>query len=253
MRISRTTVVLFGAAILLAGCAPGAHPTAGPSAHSQKAPTPTAAASTAAKAGPAPSPTSTALPSNAIIRITATVTASTGAVARLVETALAPAPADGSEGAAMSNAGCDGSDWPTQYPHPSWTHVTVTATVPSGASWPSEDSVLTLSGSYWGYSAWTGAWSGFEAPCSDALQGIPGTATAIVPADASAAPLSQASATGGSFGFVWASDGDDPSDMHFSFTSCTIEPGPAAGAAAPHFTREPASDGFPIMCDTPQP
>ncbi|HEY4225858.1 MAG TPA: hypothetical protein VGM70_08600 [Pseudolysinimonas sp.] len=253
----RAAFLVIGAAILLAGCAPSTHPAAGASGHAVTTPktatSTAAAASSTAKPGPTPNPASTALAANAIIRITTTVTATTGAVAELVETVLAPAPADGSEGAAMSAAGCDGSEWPTEYPHPSWTHVTVAATLLSGASWPSEDPILTFSGGYWGYSAWTGAWGGFEAPCSDGLQGIPGTATGIVPADADAAPLSQASATGGSFGFVWASDADEPSDMHFSFTSCTIEPGPAAGAAAARFTRVPASDGFPIMCSTPQP
>ncbi len=39
--------------------------------------------------------------------------------------------------------------------------------------------------------------------------------------------------------------------MHFLFTGCTIEAGPAAGQAAPHFTREPAGGGFPAMCNTP--
>jgi hypothetical protein len=246
MKTIPAIVALIAACALFTGCS-------APVAHRPPASHVVSSASASPSATPTSGPTSTALASNVIVRITATVTARTGETAKLVETVLAPAAADGSEGAAMSGAGCDGSDWPTQYPHPAWTHVSVVATLLSGSSWPSEDTVLSFSGSYWGYSAWTGAWSGFEAPCSDGIQEIPGTANGIVPADPNAAPLSRTSATGGLFGFVYASDGDDPSDMHFTFTGCTIEAGPAAGAAAAEFTRAPASGGFPAMCNTPQP
>jgi hypothetical protein len=253
MTIPRFTFALIGATILLAGCAAtgtdAPHASTGQNQHAGSSQTPTHSASPttepSATAGPA------ALPSNAIIRITTTVTASTGAVAKLVETVLAPQAPSGTENAAMSAAGCDDSDWATQFPHPAWVHVNVATSLVSGSVWPTEDVVLTFSGTYWGYAAWAGQQYGFEAPCSDGIQEIPGTSTAVVPVDPSAAAGSRTSATGGSFGFAWASDADDPSDMHFAFTSCTIEIGPAAGAAASLFVRVPASDGYPVMCYTP--
>jgi len=253
MMISRMLVALVGATLLLTGCAPAGphspHASTGQNQHAGSSPTATVSATPTAK--PSAAPTPAALPPNAIIRITTTVTASTGAVAKLVETVLAPQAPTGTENAAMSAGGCDDSDWATRFPHPSWVHVTVTASLLSGSVWPSEDSVGALSGTSWGYAAWSGQFEGFEAPCSDGIQDIPGTSVAILPADASAPAGSQTSATGGSFGFVWAEDAEDPSDMHFSFTTCTIEIGPAAGAAAASFVRAPASDGFPAMCDTP--
>lgn len=253
MTISRMSFALLGATILLAGCSAtgthSPHATTGQNQHAGSSPSATHTASPTAAPSSAPSPA--ALPSNAIIRITTTVKASTGAVAQLVETVLAPQAPTGGEKAAMTAAGCDDSDWATQFPHPSWVHVNVSTSLLSGSAWPSEDVILTFSGTYWGYAAWSGQQHGFEAPCSDGIQEIPGTSAGIVPVDPSAAAGSHTSATGGSFGFAWASDADDPSDMHFSFTACTIEAGPAAGAAAPLFVRVPASDGYPVMCYTP--
>jgi hypothetical protein len=248
---------LVGATLLLSGCAAtgthspqastGQNQHAGPSPQPSNSPSPTAAPSGATTGSPSPA----ALPSNAIIRITTTVKASSGAQAKLEETVLAPQASTGAEKAAMTAAGCDDSDWASLFPHPAWGHVTVSTSLLSGSSWPSEDAILTFSGTYWGFAAWSGSQYGFEAPCSDGIQQIPGTSAGIVPVDPSAAAGSHTSATGGSFGFAWASDGDDPSAMHFSFTSCTIEVGPAAGAAAPLFVRVPASAGYPAMCYTP--
>lgn len=241
-----SVVVLLAAAVTLGGCS-------APTAQRPPASHPVSTASSASSARPTssadPGSDEAALPSDAIIRITATATARTGEVAKLVETVLAPVAGDGSEDATMSNAGCDG--WQAQFPHPSWTHVSVAATLLSGSSWPSDDAILTLSGTALGYSVWSGAWRTFQAPCSDGIQVIPGAAVAIVPADAGAAALTATSATGGPFGFTFANDSGDPSDMHFLFTGCTIEAGPAAGAAASHFTRAPAGGGFPAMCTTP--
>ncbi|HEY4153207.1 MAG TPA: hypothetical protein VGM38_07785 [Pseudolysinimonas sp.] len=253
MTMPRMLFALVGATILLSGCSVAGthspHATAGHTQHAGSSLPPTLSASPTAEPSGAASPA--ALPPNAIIRITTTVTASTGAVAKLVETVLAPQASTGGENAAMTAAGCDDSTWKTQFPHPAWVHVNVVTSLLSGSVWPSEDVVLTLSGTYWGYAAWSGQQHGFEAPCSDGIQDIPGTSAAVVPADPSAAAGSQTSATGGSFGFAWASDADDPSNMHFAFTSCTIEIGPAAGAAAATFVRVPASDGYPVMCYTP--
>jgi hypothetical protein len=253
MTIPRFTVLMVGAAILLAGCAPSgpSQSTATKAANHQAGSTVTPMPTVSATPKAAPSATAAALPPTAIIRVTATVTASTGAVARLVETVLAPAPATGGEQAAMSAADCEYGDWAGQFPHPDWAHVSVTTTLVSGSSWPSEDAVLTFSGTSIGWVAWAGQVHGFEAPCSDGILDIPGSASAIVPVDPAAAAGTARSATGGSFGFVWASDADDPSDMHFAFTGCTIEAGPAAGPMASAFVRVPAFDGYPQMCSTP--
>lgn len=78
---------------------------------------------------------------------------------------------------------------------------------------------------------------------------IPGTAQAVFPVQPSAPAGDHKNWWDGRWGFDWASDADAPSDMHFAFTGCTIEAGPAAGAIGSTFVRNPAIGGFPQMCD----
>ena len=234
------------AVLVLSGCAPAGHPS-GASGSGHGSGSGSASASGSAAPTTSPSPSSSALPSNALLRMTATVTASTGAVARLVETAYAPSAGDGSELAAMSAAGCDDSDWKTLFPAPQWVRVTETATLISGSSWPAEDAILINSGNAYGVAAWSGDQTGFEAACADGIVTVPGTAQAVLPVEVT--PVSdQKNWFDGPWGFEWAEDVAQPSDMHFAFTGCTIEAGPAAGSKASLFVRHLASGGFAQMC-----
>jgi hypothetical protein len=246
VKIAQATLALVTVAALavLAGC-------------TADAPSPSGSpiASSSATSTPRPTSSEAALPANALFRITAVVSSkSSGATARLVETVLAPSNGDGTEAAQMSTAKCGDTGWTNQYVRPSWLSVTVTSELLSGSVWPAEDGVGVKTTGRNAFPAWSGDVRPFQAYCASGLATIPGTGHAVLPVDGVAGADDPHSWGTWQYGFDWAVDGGlGPGDQPFTFTSCTLERGPAATASATVSAWNPAQpvspgDGFSPQC-----
>ena len=218
---------------LLAGCAPatttkGKPASKHPTPHTSSAPTPTPTA-TAPDLGP--------LPANALFRITATVTEPGGAIADLVQTVFSPS-APTSSDTALLNAQCNLSGeptWQSNYTNPLFVITTVTATLrPGSKPWSADDQVA----SYFlgGASAFSGAYEGAQATCSDGYVTIPGTMHGVAVVDSSD-PVRGAygwASQFGDYGFDGGGNykGGDPQDSSGTgvVANCAIEESDAAKA-----------------------
>ncbi len=121
-------------------------------------------------AGPPP------LPANALFQISATVKAGNGATAELIQTVFKPATQNASDIALLSSqCNFDGQpDWQSLYPNSLFLDTTITATLhPASPAFLPDDQVNFDFA--WGASAYSGAYSGFEAACSPGYIDIPGT------------------------------------------------------------------------------
>jgi hypothetical protein len=179
-------IALVAAALTLAlcGCAPMAPHTSRPTASSL---------ATAPARGP--------LPANALFRITATATASNGAVSDLTETVFQPA-APTVIDTALLDSQCNypgvptlkgQPTWESRYPSPLFVTTTITSTVRDGSrAWSPDEKVIFY---FLGTAAYSGAYSGFEAYCAPGILHVPGSIHGV-------APVPGADPIGGSFG--WA-------------------------------------------------
>jgi hypothetical protein len=234
-----TASVVFAVMTALVGCAPVIHPHPGSIA---KHTTPPTAAST-----PTPSPTPSSvgpLPANALFRITATATASDGAVADLVQTVYQPTAPTAAD-TALLNSECNypgvpdlqgNPDWQTQYSSPLMLRTTMSSTLhPGTTSWSTDDTVLFTYAE--NVSAYSGSYSGFEAYCAPGLLVIPGTVHGVAPVPSTnpaGAPLGWASSVG-AYGFDGGGNAQDNTDLGGTAVigNCAIELSPAAVAAGP--------------------
>ena len=235
--ISVTIAVVVVATI--SGCAPPtgtAH--TGTSSHPSTphvSPTPTSTpGGSAANLGP--------LPANALFRISATATASDGAVADLVETVFQPSGATAAD-TALLNMQCNypgapdlqgQPTWQEQYSSPLFVTTTITSTLRSGSrAWWTDDEIVF---GFLGSSAYSGAWTGFQANCSPGLLVVPGTVHGVAPV-LSSDPIDGTTgwASGnGEYGF--GGGGQDPRQQDVGGTAlisdCTIEVSASAKAAS---------------------
>jgi hypothetical protein len=192
---------------------------------------------------PTATPSSAALPASTLLRITADAAADGGATAHLVLTVDAPTAGDGSEPGRMTAAGCDTGDWATRFPSPQWLRMHLVTTATSG-TWSTQDPIEVFGSTRWDSQAWTGSWTTFEASCASGIAVIPGSAEGVAPVSAGTSTTDSTTWQSADWGFVWATDGDDPSSQHFAFTSCSIELGPAAQSDAAALTRWPDAAGY---------
>jgi hypothetical protein len=197
---------------------------------SPSASSPGPSTSTSATAAPSPAAPD-ALSADVVFRITAVVTATGGESARLVETVFAPTTGDGTEPAKMSAAMCDDSGWQQLFPDPSWLHLSATATMLSGSSWPQAAPIALASSGANSWVAWTGANRTGQAYCSPPNMLIPDDSTAVIPIAAGVPADDMKSWGTWVYGFAWAREGEDVSTRPFTFTSCTLERGPGAAAS----------------------
>jgi hypothetical protein len=236
--LTAASAAAFAIAVLVAltGCAPavslkpkasGGHTHATP--HASATATPTATPS-AAGLGP--------LPTNALFRITATVTEPDGASANLVQTVFAPAAPDAAN-TALLNAQCNQPGqptWQSNYPSPQYVTTTITATLVHGSpSWSVDDQV---SAYFTGASsAFSGAFVVAQSDCAPGYITIPGTIHGVAPVDASN-PANGTYGWASAFGeYGFDGGGNDPSAADSSGTgvvgNCAIEESTAATAASP--------------------
>ena len=223
--------------LALAGCTPGASTS---SSASPTSPRPVASGSATAST---PAPSATALPADVLLRVSAVATDAGGATAHLVLTAHVPSDGDGSEPAAMSAAQCDDSTWQTDTPAPrQWIRLDLDATAPTG-DWPHVDGIGVETGSGQRWQAWTGGWALFESDCAPGFAVIPGSAQGVEPVSSTASTTDRSSWLFAPWGFDWMDDAPTIDRPPFTFTSCTIELGPAAESYAATLTRTPPVAG----------
>lgn len=227
---------------MLGGCAPAVYPPHSHSAsprtatpHTSPTPTPTRTPlGTAAALGP--------MPATALFRITATATASDGAVADLVETVFEPSAATTADTNLLTTecnypgaADLQGQPtWQEQYPHPLFVTTTITSTLrPGSRAWSAADEVVF---GFLGSSAFSGSYTGFQADCSPGLLVIPGVVHGVAPVDSSSpmdGPTGWASGNG-QYGFVGG--GADAAQQDLGGTAvisnCAIEVSHAAKTAS---------------------
>jgi hypothetical protein len=233
------TGVVVAVMIALTGCAPVVRP------HPKSIARPSSTATTAP--APTPSPTASSLgplPANALFRITATATASDGAVADLVQTVYQPT-AQTAADTTLLNSECNypgvpdlqgNPDWQTQYSSPLFLRTTMTSTLePGTTAWSTDDTVLFAYAE--NVSAYSGSYLGFEAYCAPGSLVIPGTVHGVAPVPSSnpaGAPLGWAS-TVGAYGFDGGGNAQDNTDLGGTAVigNCAIELNAAATAAGP--------------------
>jgi len=237
MRIALVRAVAVFAAVvsvtgLLAGCAPAVPSAKSTPAHASPSAHPTAA----------PTSNSTAaLPTNVLLRITATVTAPGGAAADLVQTVYlptAPTPAQ------VSQLNTDCTQKGEAGPSELWsnnfssalmlTSITTATLQPGSPAWDNSQDPVTAG--FIGLGDFTGAYSTWEAYCAPGFLTVPGTQLALGPiqaADPSGQPDGWAGASA-DFGFF--SGGNDPSDGELSgdavVSHCVIQLSATAAASS---------------------
>ncbi len=235
----RAATVVLGLAVLagLSGCV-HTDPMVMVTPASHKSPTASAPTSS-----PTPSPSvSAGLPANALLKITATVSASNGAAADLTQIVYAPAPLSAAD-SALLDAQCnypgipDFQGQPTcesSFPSPLGVTTPITSTLHAGSpAFSTEDGILFF---FLGPSAYSGSYLGFEAYCSPGLVVAPGTIHGV-------APVPSSDPIGGNFGWASANGyygftggGNAPGGPDLGgtavVTNCTIQASAAAKAAA---------------------
>jgi len=221
--IAATTVALLALAAL-SGCAPStstAGPTATPGASAVSSPAPTATVTSTPTPTPTPTPAGPpALPANALLAISATVTTASGGSAKLYEVVYAPIPADAADTALLDKQ-CNFSGspkWETQVPaNPDYVTTTMTATLtPGSPAITKKDHVNFDLG--WGDSAYSGSYSGFEASCSPGYIDIPGTIHGVM-------VVPSANPAHGTYGWATA-------DARYGFFGGGNDPGPDSSGTA---------------------
>jgi hypothetical protein len=245
-RLVSVLLVTVGSSVLvvgaLSGCATAAPSAqaAGGSHHSTTAVT--SAPPTSAAPTPTPTPTPTwppTLPANALLQITATVTAPGGASANLVQTVWMPAPITAAQKTTLTAAcpgegvGSVGSPWLNNYKGAWVITTTMTATLnPGTTAWDNtKNGVLA---NFMGSADFTGAWSGFEAACSPGFIVIPGVQNAIAPIQG-VNPSGQSYGWAGEFaGYGFYGGGNDPGSPDLGgnavVSHCTVQLSSAAAA-----------------------
>jgi hypothetical protein len=221
---------------MLGGCAPAVYPTHSHSGShatstSQHTPTPTPRPlGTPAALGP--------LPANALFRITATATASDGAVADLVETVFAPAGATAAD-TTLLNMQCNypgapdlqgQPTWQEQYPSPLFVTTTIASTERHGSRpWSTADQIVF---GFLGSSAYSGSFTGFQADCSPGLLVIPGTVHGVAPVQSSDPINGNTGWASGNGEYGFSGGGADPGQQDLGGTAvisdCAIEVSHAA-------------------------
>jgi hypothetical protein len=189
-------------------------------------------------AGPAP------LPANALFSISATVTASNGATADLVQTVYKPIASNAAD-IALLNSECNypgqpdlqgQPTWQSQYPNSLYLDVTITATMHAGspAFLPADAVNFGYGG---GASAYSGAYQTFEAYCAPGYITIPGTIHGVgtVPMSDPAHALWGWAANPAQYGFFGG--GNDPGEPDSGGTAvvsnCVVRLSADAKAAGP--------------------
>jgi hypothetical protein len=217
--------------LALSGCAAASQTAStGKSSPAHSAAQTTAPKQTPTPSGPAP------LPANALFSISAKVTASNGATAHLVQTVFEPVSQDASD-VALMNAQCNLSGqptWQTTYPGSLFLDTTITATLaPGSPAFLPADAINFGFAS--GASAFSGAYTGFEAPCAPGYIGIPGTihGVATVPASDPVHGTYGWANNPSSYGFVGG--GNDPGGADSGGTAvvsdCIVQLSATAAAA----------------------
>jgi hypothetical protein len=235
--IAVTIAVLVVATI--SGCAPPTGTTPSPTSSHSSTPqaTPTA---THTPGGSAPD--LGPLPANALFRISATATASNGAVADLVETVFQPSGATAAD-TALLNMQCNypgapdlegQPTWQEQYPNPLFVTATITSTLRSGSrAWSTDDEIVF---GFLGSSAYSGAWKGFQAACSPGLLVVPGTVHGVAPVPSSDPIDGTTGWASGNGEYGFGGGGQDPGQQDVGGTTvisdCTIEVSASAKATS---------------------
>ncbi len=203
-------------------------------------PTPTSTSkSTPKPAGPAP------LPANALFSISATVTASNGATADLLQIVYKPMAQDAA-GVALLNSQCNypgqpdfqgQPTWQAQYPNSKFMDITMSATLHPGSPAFLPGDAVNFEFGAGGVSAYTGAYQTFEAYCSPGYITIPGTITGVatVPSSDPAHGLWGWDTNPAAYGFDGG--GNDPGEPDSGGTAvvskCVVQLSADAKAASP--------------------
>jgi hypothetical protein len=251
--------------VALSGCAPAppkhiviitVHPggtTKTPSASATKKAIPTLAPK---PIGPAP------LPANALLRITATVTAPGGAAADLAQTVYLPTPITSAQKAQLDTDCADSWDpnetnapWLNNFAGADILTSTMTATLHSGSpAWDNTNNPVLSD--FWASGDFSGAYNTFQAYCSPGFISIPGTEQAISPIQ-SVNPSGQNWGWAGEFGsYGFYGGGNDPENQDelgggAVVANCAIQLSSTAAASSVAAAWAAAAPGYKLSdgCD----
>lgn len=179
------------------------------------------------------------MPVDALLQITAVVTAPGGAGADLVQTVYLPTTPTAAQESLLDSL-CrtngsvqDSSLWAAGYPNALMLTSTMTATLlPGSPAWDNTKNLVTAG--FPAAAAFTGAYRGYQAPCTSGFITIPGTQQAL-------APIPKSNPSGGvfgwagalaSYGFDTGGNSDDQGELQGNATvsQCTITLSPTAAA-----------------------
>jgi hypothetical protein len=238
----------------LTGCAPAVHPhhssaaSRTPSFHTAA---PTATPGSTAAAGPGP------LPANALLRITATVTAPGGAAADLVQTVYQPTAITAAQKTELTAACPDIDDdetdapWLNNYATALILTSTMTATLhPGSPAWA--NSANPVLSNFMALGDFSGAYNPFEADCAPGFIAIPGTEHAIAPIQATD-PAGQNFGWAGEFAsYGFYGGGNDPTENEdlggaAVVSNCTIELSATAAANSVAAGWAAAAPGYKLI------
>ena len=191
----------------------------------------------------AAAPTPAPLPADGLFQINAIATASNGAIADLVETALVPAAASPGQ-TALLDAQCNypadpaaqgQPRWETQYPRTVYLNVTIVATPRAGTpAWPNSTDPVIFN--FLPVSAYTGAYTVLQASCAAGKITVPGTVTGVAPlwgSNPAHGPYGWAT-TLGSYGFNGGgNDPGGPNPGTAVVTDCKVQLSASASGASP--------------------
>jgi hypothetical protein len=213
-------------------------------ASSIPAPTGTPAPSPSASPTPAAAPSIPALPGNALFQISATATASNGAIADLLEIVYQPTAPTAAD-TALLDSQCNypsvpsfqgQPSWESQYPRPVYMIASITATLrPGSRAWSNTTDPLIFD--FMPLSAYSGDYKQVNSPCAAGSILVPGTIHGVAPLWSSnevSGPYGWATAAGG-YGFTGG--GNDPGGPNLGgkaiVNNCTVQLSAGAAAANP--------------------
>jgi hypothetical protein len=271
-RTVATIVVGLGTALVIVGALSGcaakvangsaskSHSGSGSIAHpgTSTGPKPATATPSASASGPAP------LPANALFRISATVTASNGAIADLVQTVYKPIAPDPSD-TALLNSQCNYPGQPDFQGQPTWqsqipgaVYLTsdMTATLHAGSPAFDNATDFVLFGFPGAPGAYSGSYGVFEAYCDSGYIQIPGSVHGVAPispTDPVNAEFSWAGPNAAAGGYGFSGGGNDPGGPDLGGTAvvknCSVQVSAAAIAAAPALAAwKTTAPAFDIGC-----
>jgi hypothetical protein len=258
-----TALVVVGAlsgcaAKVVSGTASKSHTGSGSIAHPGTTTGPKPSSATPSPSGPAP------LPANALFRISATVTASNGATADLVQTVYKPIAPDPSD-TTLLNSQCNypgqldfqgQPTWQTTVPGAVYLTSDMTATLHAGSPAFDNNADFVVFGFPGAPGAYSGQYGIFEAYCDSGYIQIPGSVHAVAPissTDPANGNFSWAgpSAAAGGYGFSGGGNAPDGPDLGGTAVvkNCSVQVSADAIAAAPALAAwKTTAPAFAIGC-----